>query len=151
MADRTVTATSVQNEGALVTHGLNFKYATFSMEKAIGYGASISNSLMIQMIALPNGARVIDLWVTLYNRTDGAFAVGDGSLSNRFITAKSMTADGQTNFLDAPHGAGWKVSTTASDETRFEPIILTTTAATASASTTGCIHMGVYYLMEPAT
>lgn len=151
MANRTITATSVQNGPTITRPGLNFAYGTFDFRKAAGFGASISNSLFIQMVRVPHNARIIDIAVTLWDRTDGGFAVGDLSLSDRYITALSMTTDGQTNLLNNAAGAGYKISLTASDEASWEPIILQTTAAMATGSTTGCVQMGVYYLMEPNT
>lgn len=149
MANRTITTTAVANGPAKLNVGLNFAYSTFDFADARKFGASISNTLVIQMVPLPHRARVVDLFVTLYDRTDGVYTVGDNSLTNRFMTVLSCTADAQTDFMNAPHGAGYVVSLTASDESLFYPISVFTTTATASASTTGCIHMGVYYLMEP--
>lgn len=151
MANRTITATCVQNGPTLTRQGLNYASGTFDFSKAAGFGASISNSLFIHMVRVPHNARIIDVRVTLYDRTDGGFAVGDLSLSDRYITALSMTADGQTNLLNNNAGAGYKISLTASDEASWEPIIFQTTNATSTLSTTGCVHMGVYFLMEPNT
>lgn len=149
MANRTITTTTVANGPVRVRQGLNFAYATFDFFDAAKFGASISNTLCIEMIPLPHNARVIDMFVTFYDRTDGVYTVGDTSLTNRFITTLSLTADAQTNLLNAPGGAGFKISLTASDESFWEPVVIYTTTAIASASRTGCVHMGVYYLMEP--
>lgn len=151
MAQRTITTTTVANGPTKVKAGLNFAYAEFDFRDAAKFGASISNTLVIQMVPLPHNARVIDMFCTFYDRTDGVYTVGDTSLTNRFITVLSLTADAQTDLMNQPAGAGFKISNTASDEATFEPVCIYTTTAIASASTTGCVHMGVYYLMEPNT
>lgn len=141
--DYTISTATIQNGPIVGRSGLNFAYAEFDFR-----GRSVSNSLVIQMVGVPNGARILDLWVTFYNRTDGSFAVGDASLSNRYITALSLTANGQTNFLNNAAGAGYKISLTGSIR-QFTPITIYTPETMASASTTGCVHMGVYYFMDP--
>lgn len=151
MANRTITTSAVASYTPRAVKGLNFAYSEFDFADARKFGASISNTLVIQMVAVPHGARIVDMFVTLYDRTDGVYTVGDLSLTNRYITALSCTANGQTNLLNNAVGAGYKISLTASDEHSWEPIIIYTTTATASASTTGCVHMGVYYLMESPT
>lgn len=150
MANRTITTTTVANGPVRAAVGLNFVYATFDFFDARKFGASISNTLVIQMVPLPHGARVVDMFVTFYDRTDGVYTVGDNSLTNRFITALSLSADAQTDRLNNALGAGFKISLTASDESLWAPVNIFTTTAIASASTTGCVHMGVYYLMEPS-
>lgn len=152
MANRTITTTTVKRGPVWNTsRGINFAYAEFDFGDAIKFGASISNTLVIQMVPIPHGAKIVDMFATFYNRTDGVFTVGDNSLTNRYITSLSLSSDAQTNLLNNPAGAGYKISLTASDESLWEPISIFTTTAILSASTTGCVHMGVYYLMEPAT
>lgn len=149
MANRTVTSTMVQNGPTIRKVGLNFAYGTFDVRKAVAQGNfSVSNTLVIQMVPIPNNARIVDLFVTLYDRADGAITVGDGSLTNRYVTATSMSSSLQTILLNNPAGAGYKISLTSSVRT-FVPMTIFTSNTILSASTTGCIAMGVYYLMDP--
>lgn len=153
MANRTITSTMVKHGPVICRKGLNFAYGTFDMLRGVSGGTfSVSNTLVIQMIPVPNNARILDMFVKFTDRADGAFTVGDSSLTNRYITATSMSASLQTTILNNPAGAGYKISLTNSStitEVKFEPITLFTTNTIASASTTGCIAMGVYYIMEP--
>lgn len=153
MANRTLTATMAKNGPVIARQGLNFAYSTFDMLRGVSQGNfSVSNTLVIQMVKLPNNARILDLFVTFTDRADGAFTVGDQSLTNRYVTATSMSASLQTTFLNAAAGAGYKISLSNSStvtEVKSEPINIFTTNTILSASTTGCIAMGVYYLMDP--
>lgn len=151
MADRTVSTTTVQNGPTILSTGLNHAYSTFAFDTLGKYSASVSNTLHIHMVPIPNNARILDMRLTWYDRQDAIYAVGDLSLSDRYITATSLTTDTQVNRLNNAAGAGYKISLSNSNvalEVKYEPLIITMVGST---SASGCVHMSVYYRMEPNT
>ena len=147
MTERTLTSTAVQNRAVLRTPGVNAQFATFSFKQ---FNEPVSVTLVLQMIAVPDQSRILDMWVRNDNIADGAFVVGDSSLSNRFITTTSLAAGGLTR-MNVPAGIGYKVSLTASDVNGFYTINLSINSGTPTATATGTIAMAVYYTVDNPT
>lgn len=147
MAAVTVTSTQVENGPILATSGLNVKRVQF---KGADIGVTLCTSVCLQMVAVPDGARIIDIITkcTGIGAQVGNFQLGDGSLTARFQTATSITASSVVSRLNVPGGAGFLVSLTASHVPQtYDTIDMTFVALTATR--TMSIEMDVYYLMEP--
>lgn len=147
MAEATLTGTLVSRLTVKREFGLNCVYASASYTNA---GAleriSLSDSLRIRLIPLPNRARILDGWIKCGDVTTGYYNLGDSSASARFVASQSMTADQMTRF-NVPAGIGHKVSLTVSDENSHDDLILSICDVT-SASTTFCVAACVYYVVE---
>lgn len=140
----TITSTLVQNTVVANNLGVNAAFAVYNFAAT---GITVSTSLCIQMVPLPHGARVLDLWVRNDSFGTGAFAVGDSSTTARFVTADTSLAASLLKRLNVPAGVGYKISLTESDKNSFDTIDITLNGLpTVSAS--GCIAMCVYYLMD---
>lgn len=144
MADLTVTSTLVTNLKVTRNLGLNVATCVFDFK---AQGVTSTASLVIQMVPVPDGARILDLWVRNDNFVAGGFVVGDGSLSNRFITGASLSAAGQLTRLNVAGGAGYLVSLTASDQNSYDTIDFTMNGSPSS-SASGTIVMTVFYVVE---
>jgi hypothetical protein len=143
MADRTITSSLVTNLQVHRHRGLNAVFCLYDFKAT---GETVSASLVIQMVPVPHGARILDLYVRNDNLASGGFVVGDSSLSNRYITLTSLAATLLTR-LNATTGVGFKVSLTASDENSFDTIDIILNG-TPSSSASGCIAMTVFYVMD---
>ncbi|CAB4192443.1 hypothetical protein UFOVP1244_28 [uncultured Caudovirales phage] len=139
----TVTSSLVANLQVQRNKGLNTAFCLYNFKKT---GVTTSASTYIQMVPLPNGARILDLWVRNDNLNTGAFSVGDSSLTTRFVTATSLAATLLTR-MNNPLGVGYRVSLTASDENSFDTIDISFAGAT-SDSASGCIAMCVHYIID---
>lgn len=148
MAAVTVTSTQVNNGPILTTSGLNVKRVQFKAGPDIA--VTVCTSVCLQMVAVPDGARILDIITkaTGIGAQLGNFQIGDGSLTARFQTATSITASTVVSRLNVPGGAGFLVSLTASHvPSTFDTIDMTFVALTATR--TMSIEMSVYYVMEP--
>jgi len=148
MASLTITSTQVNNGPILSDRpGLLHKFVQFNLgPDAPG---SISASVCLQMIAIPDGARILDLTLrcTGISTQVGNFTVGDGSSTARFCAAISITSSTVVTRLNAAGGAGFLVSLTASHvPATFDTIDLTFVAVTSTR--TMCIEMSAFYVME---
>jgi len=79
-----------------VTPGVYSVYGSFKITTALTTGD------VIQMCAVPIGARVIDVKVEVPRwdtGTSGGFCVGDGTTTNRFITATTAGQTGSSNTI----------------------------------------------------
>jgi len=139
----TCTSTLVQNLQVQRNKGVNTVFCLYDFKKT---GITTSASTYIQMVPVPNGARILDLWVRNDNLNTGAFTVGDGSLSTRFIASTSLAATLLTR-MGNQLGAGYRVSLTVSDENSFDTIDISFGGAT-SDSASGCIAMCVHYIID---
>lgn len=131
--------------------GLNVKNVHIDWGKDIG-GRSLSVSVCLQMLAVPNGARIVDLifkatWPS--GETQGGYTIGDGSSTARYVTTTSMTTSPVVSRLAVAAGAGFRYSVTESDFATFDTIDLTFSGALTS-TLTGCFDMTVYYVMDRA-
>lgn len=145
MAKRTITGTTVRNLTVYRDFGLNAVYAEFVPLRE-NQNVSISNTVVVHMIPLPNGARVLDGWIRATNWTTGGVMVGMSDTLSCFVASQSLAANQFTRF-NVPGGVGRKISLTASDVNSYSTVCVSTTLIT-SASTTGTIAMCVYYAVE---
>lgn len=146
MAKRTVTGTAVRNLTVYRDFGLNAVYARFVPLRE-NQNVSLSNTVRVHMIPLPNGARILDGWVATGSLpTTGGLKVGTTSSLSNFVAYQSIAANQFTRF-NVPAGPGTKISLTASDINSYSTVVLTTTLIT-SASTTVTFGMCVYYTVE---
>lgn len=100
------------------------------------------------MLAIPNGARLIDLAVEVNGatgQTTGRCSVGDGSSTARYIATISLTAS--RIVTRATTGLGFRYSLTESDFATFDTIDLTFGSALTSTLTL-CVEMVAWYLMD---
>lgn len=148
MADRTITSSLVQNRMVFrENRGVNAVYCNFDFHQTPGSQGreTLSPSLVIQMIPLPDQARILDMWIRSDRATAGGYAIGDSSLSNRFMTG-SLSAAGQITHMQESI-ATYKVSLTASSINDFYTINVVINGAP-TASATGCIAMAVFYTID---
>ncbi len=147
MTEKTVTSTTVQNRKIVHHEGVNAAYTVFNFKER---HETASVTLVLQMIPLPDRSRILDLWVAGgVAPADGAYVVGDASLTNRFITSTSLATTVFTR-LNARGGFGHKVSLSTSGTRENLPytVQLSLNSGTPTASTSYCIGMCVYYIIE---
>lgn len=148
MADRTITSSLVQNRMVFrENRGVNVAYCNFDFHQTPGSQGreTLSPSLVIQMIPLPDQARILDMWIRSDRATTGGYVVGDSSLSNRFMTG-SLSVAGQLTRMPQSIST-YKVSLTASSINDFYTINVVING-TPTASATGCIAMAVFYTID---
>lgn len=146
MAKRTVTGTTVRNLTVYRRPGFNFAYAEFDARRE-NQNVSLSNTVYVHMIPLPNGARVLDGWIRSTGRVTGQYQVGFPGTLSCFVAAQSMTAEQMTRF-NVPGGfINTKVSLTASDVNSYSSVVVSLVNVT-SASTTGTVALLVRYAVE---
>lgn len=145
MAKRTITGTTVRNLTVYRQFGLNAAYAQVDFRRE-NQNVSVSNTIYVHTIPLPNGARILDGYVTATGRTTGQYQVGVASTLSCFVAAQSMTATQMTRF-NVAGGIGTKMSLTASDVNGYTTVVVSCINAT-SASTTGTIGLCLYYTVE---
>lgn len=151
MAATTITSQAVKAgpvRGDVV--GLNYRQVHVDWGKDIG-SRSLSTSVCLQMVPVPNGARIIDviLRATFPGSAQGGYAVGDGSSTARYMTTQSMTSSQVVQRLAVAAGAGFRYSVTESDFLTFDTIDVTFSGALTS-TLTCCLDMMVFYLMDRA-
>lgn len=112
-------------------------------------GGTLTTGCVIQMVPIPTGARILDIVISAEfpGSTTGAFTVGDGSLTNRFVTVASLTATSRVTKLTS--NLGYKVSVSDDAVSRFDTIDISIGATTQTS--TGSILMTVYYRYERET
>lgn len=143
MAKVTVTGTLVTNLQVRRNRGLNAAYALVDFRRE-GQKASLSNTVYVHMIPLPDRARIVDGWVKSGARTTGQYQVGLASTLSCFVAAQSMTASQMTRFNV---NFGQQLSLTASDVNSYSTVVVSAINCT-SASTTGTIAVCVFYSMD---
>ena len=123
-------------------------YASFTFN-----GGTVTVGQVVQMIPIPAGARILNVIV----KSDwaagsaGVFSVGDGSLTNRYVTAAaSITAAGVITRPDGGIGYKYSVSDDVVVGSRFDTIDFNIGAG-ATQTTTGTIQMAVWYVYEDET
>ena len=147
MAAVTLTSTQVNNGPILSDRpGLNVKRVLFSGRDTSGL--TLCTSVCLQMVAVPDGARIVDVLVkcTGISTQVGNFSVGDGSVTARYMSAISVTASSVLTRMNVSGGAGFRYSVTQSDFAKFDTIDMTFVALTST--NTMSIEMSVWYLME---
>lgn len=113
-------------------------------------GSSISTDTVVQMVAVPTGARVLDgmVWRTDTAVVDNtAFGVGDGSLTNRFVASGAFSITTGVMIQRFNAGVPYTYSTSVSLESRGFDTIDFNVGATSSCVTID-LHMSVWYSME---
>lgn len=111
-------------------------------------GGSVTQGQVVQMVALPEGARVIELQtqVEFTGSTEGAYTVGDGDNTARYISATSLTASSVRSIINVPGGAGYRYTVSSTTTVGWDTIdFVVSTYALASATGTGSVQMIVYY------
>ena len=165
MAERTLTSVEVEDrkvfameEGygsasSVSGNAAGYLHVAYGHYNFKSHNETVSASLVIQMVALPDQARIVDMWARFDFGGTGGYVIGDASLSNRFLSGSlsaallfaRLQAAGGINGLSG--GPNYKVSLTASDANSYYPILLEINGVpTASAS--GCVAMAVYYLID---
>lgn len=132
------------------TPGLNARHVNFVWGRDVG-ARSLSVSVCLQLVPIPDGARIIDiiLSATFAGSQQGGYAVGDNSSTARYMTTQSMTASNVVQRLAVAAGAGFRYSLTQSDFVTWDTIDMTFSGALTSTRTC-CIDMTVFYLMDRA-
>ncbi len=152
MANVTLQSALVVNGPVIADYpGLNVRAAQISWSRDFG-GASVSVSVVAQMVPVPHGARILDVFARIFTgNAQGGFVVGDGSLSNRFITGPvSITATpAVVARLNTAGGAGFRysISETSGLNPMYETIDLIFSGAVTS-TLSMLFDMTVYYLMD---
>lgn len=147
----TFTSSHVNNGVARYWHtGVNATNVTWTAGSA---PTSLSPSTVVQMVKVPNGAVILDVVVAhnFAGNTEGSIRVGDGSLSNRFVTTTSVTASSVLTRLNNAAGFGYTISvgTTVDAVAAFDTIDLQITITAGSETATASVQMTVYYLVPP--
>lgn len=126
--------------------GLNVKHAKLTWSTDIS--STLSVSVCVQMIALPQGARLLDLVTQVTGQTGqvGSYAIGDGSSTARFCAAISLTASTVVNRMTGT-GLDYRISVTESDFLTFDTLDMTF-GANVTSTRTLCVDMVAYYIMD---
>jgi len=158
MANLTLTSSQVNNGPVSGDQpGLNYVYQKIVWGTDIRSKGSLSASVVLQVLAVPDGARILGLstMVTGAANQVGNYGIGDGSSTSRFVTTLSITAsDVVSGFglggaaatsLNVP-GVGVRYSMTQSDFVQFESIDMSFRAVTSTMSL--CIDMVAFYIID---
>lgn len=141
MATKTSTAVSTLVQPRMIHAGTNVARAVFT-----GNALTVSAGDVIQMVKIPRNAAIVELLVGGHSPNSGlGITVGDGSLSNRFVTAVSLSSTSLIFRMNNPAGLGYVVSLSDDATTEYDTIDITiqdTTSATASCS----IVLEVFYV-----
>lgn len=141
MATKTSTAVGSTVMPRLIHAGVNVVNAVF-----VAGGATVSAGDVIQMVKVPHGARIVDVMVGGNSVNTGlGISVGDGSLSNRFITTVSLSSTSLIFRMNNPAGMGHAVSLSDDATVQYDTIDITV-QDTASASVTASIELTVWYV-----
>lgn len=149
MAATTVTSQQVKT-GPIAAYrpGLNVMHHTHVWSGGPSSRASLSVSVCLQMLAVPNGARILDLVAEVQGatgQTAGGYAIGDGSSTARYVATTSLTASRVVSR--ASTGLGFRYSVTESDFVTFDTIDVTFSGALTSTLTL-CVEMVAWYVMD---
>ncbi|CAB4192468.1 hypothetical protein UFOVP1244_30 [uncultured Caudovirales phage] len=149
--------TLTSSQVAKVLAGTDFPMAFPSRVNAINVkftqsGTSLSTGDVIQFVAVPDHARILDVMVS---RDSGVvdsmiLSVGDASNTSRWISSGSMSATTGVYMLRAQNGQGlnYLISLSSSNEAvAVETIDLTVVSL--SPCVTGSYQMTVFYMYEP--
>lgn len=124
----------IANRGVSTTvksgHGLGGDTKTATSEYTLT--GALTAAQVIEMLALPAGARIIDCKVSLDTITGGTFSVGDRTTPARFVSA---AAAGTRLALNDLH-------------LYATPTIIVVTVATAPTGTTGKLRLWVSYVID---
>lgn len=146
----TFTSSHVNNGVARYWHtGVNAVTVVWNAGSA---ASSMSPSTVVQMVKVPNGAVILDVVATgNFPLTTGTYAIGDGSLSDRFITAASLTASSRVYRLNNGAGLGYTISvgTTVDAVAAFDTIDAQLLLTAGSETATCSLQLTVYYLVPP--
>src|SRR5512147_2727050 len=93
----TITGTTVRNLTVYRQFGLNAAYAEIDFRRE-NQNCSLSQTVYVHTLPLPNGARILDGWVRASGRTTGMYQVGVASTLSCFVAGQSMTATQMTRF-----------------------------------------------------
>jgi len=148
----TVTSTAVAAVVANGAHLMSYVpgriMCSYASKTTFAATETISAGLVLQMVPVPSGARILGVTVAMGIPLDaaaGVFSVGDGSLTNRFITGASISTSIVARMTQ---GLGYKYS--LSDGVvaplRFDTIDVNFGAV--SQTTTGSLIMQVYWVVE---
>lgn len=165
MAEKTLTSVEVEDRkiyaagqgygsaSSVSGDACGFLHVAYGHYNFARHNETVSASLVVQMVALPNQARIVDIWVGFDFGGTGGYVIGDASLSNRFMSGSLSAAPLYARLLGGVNGmsggTNYKVSLTASNQNSSYPILLEINGVpTASAS--GCVAMAVYYLIDNA-
>lgn len=113
---------------------------TFSAAQTVTVGQ------VIQMVAIPSGCEILDGFVIAnwVGNSAGFFTVGDGSSTNRYVTAASLTVSSRITRFSSGIGYKYSVSDDVATPLRFDTIDISIGAG-ATQTFTGSILMTVFY------
>lgn len=146
MAKFTLTSTTVRNLTVIRDFGLNVAYSEYRFQTE-DHPSSMSQTIYVHMIPLPNGARVLDGYLRVTGAGDGAIQAGVVGTLSTFINLTSVATDPQLTRFNVPNGIGYKMSLTASDVNSYSNVIATAVLMNTS-SATMTFAMCVYYAVE---
>ena len=110
-------------------------------------GLTVSAGDVIQMVKIPHGARIVDLYVAGSVPIDaGTITVGDGGSANRFITTTSISTGPVFIRMNNGAGAGFQYSFSDDAVNQFDTIDITIATA-ASVTVTCSLQLVVKYAM----
>lgn len=103
---------------------------------------NLSTGDVIQMMKVPNGACILDVWVITDQLTGGNYTitVGDGNSANRYFASLSTGSTSSINKMSATAGFGYSYSA----EDTIDITLGTVTTATAA----GILRLCVTYTMD---
>ena len=146
MTDVTLTSSAV-TAGPITGDraGLNVKHVKFQWAKDVG-SPTLSVSVMLQLLPLPDGARLLDLVTMVSGQAGqvGSYVIGDGSSTNRYVTTLSLTA---SDIVSRATALGMRYSLTQSDYVTWETIDMKFQANVTSTRTL-CVEMVAWYIMD---
>ena len=116
--------------------GINTVYAEYTL------GAAFSAGDVVQMVKVPNGARIRNVRIANLSVASGTFSVGDGGDTARYIASTSATLS--TVFsLNQAGGVGYKYS--LSDDAAVQYDTIDYVVGTAGGSSGSVLRMIVDY------
>lgn len=145
----TLTSTFVNNyrAGLVTIPILPGKLCAITVQKTtFGAAETVTAGQVIQMVPIPTGCEIADLFVVAnwVGNDTGAYTIGDGSLTNRFCIGASLTASSRITKATSGIGYKYSVSDDVATPLRFDTIDISIGAG-ATQTFTGSILMTVYY------
>lgn len=105
---------------------------------------NLSTGDVLQMVRIPNGATILDVWFITDQLSGGNYTVtiGDGGTANRYFASLSTGSTSGINKMTLAGGVGYSYSV----EDTIDITVSTVTTATAS----GVLRLCVKYTMDNA-
>jgi len=120
---------------------------TICVTAAHSLTANASANDVFQMIKIPNGAKIVDGYITISSAADAfTYTVGDGGSTARFVASSSVSSGDTTQAFIRKGVLPYKVSLTANANPQYDTIDVKLTAVTATVAVNW--DLTVWYLVD---